>query len=222
MNTAARNATLTAPPTVRPMPSTSDSGMPSRTVPRTIAPPEPAAGASSSGLRSLRLPPPISRHDAVAEVEHDRPGAHRDRDARGVHGHVRHELVRDGADQRAGAEREDEPDEPDRQPEPQRERPADDEGRGSQPAPQRRRERAAHTPAGVIEDRVGSGGVHGNTLPMASRHEAVVADTGGCAAHPCPVPRANRRYGAGSNWIESMMAWRSARSAAVASGSLLM
>ena len=59
MNTAARNATLTAPPTVRPMPSTSDSGIPSRIVPRTIAPPEPADGASSSGLRSLRLPPPI-------------------------------------------------------------------------------------------------------------------------------------------------------------------
>jgi hypothetical protein len=57
MNTAASTATLTPPPPTSVDPSTTDSGMPSSTVPSTIASATPPARAAGSML--LRPAPPI-------------------------------------------------------------------------------------------------------------------------------------------------------------------
>ena len=106
-NTAASTATLTPAPSSSPSPITADSGMPSRTIPSTIARAEPAP-AVAAHLLAVLAAHPVDEH--VADEEHQGACREPEREAavprRGLEG-LRHELVGDGADQDAGAERHD-------------------------------------------------------------------------------------------------------------------
>ena len=140
-NTAASTATLTPAPSSSPSPITADSGMPSRTIPSTIASAEPAPAVPPHLLAPLAAHPVDER---VADEEGQRAGGEPEREAaaprRGLEG-LRYELVGDGADQDAGAERHDQAEQPlpDRQHE--RQSAAEDQRRAGEEAPE---ERAPH------------------------------------------------------------------------------
>ena len=101
-NTAARKATLMAPPNASPRPRVSDSGMPSSSVPRKIAVPDPAAAARQ---RSSCGACPAVVDQPVADEEGQRAGGESGENlpARAADEGVGHQLVGDAAEQHAPA-----------------------------------------------------------------------------------------------------------------------
>ena len=138
-NTAAITATLTPVPSRSPSPITADSGMPSSTIPSTIASAEPAPAVPLICLRPVAAHPVDER---VADEERQRAGRKPEREAAAPRRRLerlRDELEGDGADQDAGAERHDQPEQALADREDERDRAAEDQRRAGEEAPDERR-----------------------------------------------------------------------------------
>ena len=112
MKTATRKAALTVPASSTVRPRTSDSGMPSRTIPSTSA--RPACARRAGALAGGRGPSLAQAVDPTCGAEEDeRPGEQPERDpavaGRGLE-RLLHELVGDRAQKDAGPERHDQAD----------------------------------------------------------------------------------------------------------------